>query len=460
MLVMLYQQSEFPTILLRLYHVVIFISIVFSIDKEELLQLFPKKGLISRKIADFIDQYYSTILASGLGILIISDPYLGGYGTLVWHVIINSILTGISLVALYFVHHTIKRYSIILFFKEDDEYQSTLERFDYAKTWYAMYVMFVFGLHFILALFICSKIWGYGITYEQIMDFLHYGVFKIFVADKTGKTVETYLTVGSILKIIMTSLSGFVFAYLFNRFILKRVFEIQYVDPGVQNTVTIISRYFIISIMIMVAFARADLGYLVTWAIGIGILAFSWSFRDMFSDVMAYFFILVQRPIKLGDYVKLDDDTMGVVRKISPRAVILRRKNSVTIVVPNSHILKTALYNWNYTRSFMAFDDIEFSVPFGTDVVKVRNILLKILEEHPDVLKVPERIVRLNDFGDKGYIFMVRGFLSFSNTLNQWDIKSEIRFKIVETLKAEGIDIAEPVLRVHMKKQGSDRIQE
>lgn len=458
MLVMMYQQSEFPTILLRLYHVVVFVSLVFSIDKEELLQLFPEKGFVSKKIADFIDCYYSTILGTGLGLLVISDPYLGGYGSLVWHVVINSILTVIGVCTLFFSHKMIKRYSTIIFFKEDDAYESNIERFDYAKTWYAIYVVSLFGAYLLATLFTCSKIWGYGITYEQILNFLHYGVFKIFVMNENGTAVENYLTIGSILKIILTSLSGFLFAHLFNRFILKRIFDIQYVDPGVQNAVTTISRYFIIIFMIMVAFARADLGHLVTYAFGIGLLTFGWSFKDLFTDVVAYFFILVQRPIKLGDYVQLDDKTMGVVRKISPRAVILRRKNSVTIVVPNSQVLKTALYNWNYTRSFLAFDDIMFSVPFSADAVKVREVLFDILEKHPAVLKMPKSIVRLSDFGDKGYVFLVRGFLSFGNTLNQWDVRSEIRFSIIEELKKYGISVAEPVLRVNLDKDKGGRV--
>jgi small-conductance mechanosensitive channel len=456
MLVMMYQKSEFPTILLRLYHVVVFISIVSSIDKEELLHLFPQTGFFAQKCRDFINRFYTLILFLGLCLLIMSDPYLGGYGSLVWHIIFHGFLTIITVAVLFFIHQLIKRYSTLLFFKEDDDYGSSAERFDYAKTWYAVYVIALFGLYFLATAIACSKIWGYGITYQHLMDVLHYGVFTIGVVDKSGKVVQSYLRISGLLRILVISLSGFVLAYLFQRFILKRVFEIQYVDPGVQNTVTTIARYFIIFSMILIAFARADLGFVIMYVLGIGLLTFGFSFKDLLTDVVAYFFILVQRPIKLGDYIMLDDETMGVVRKISPRAVLLRRKNSVTIVVPNSRILKSCVYNWNYTRSFFAFDDIVFSVPFTANIVEVRKILLQVLAQHPEVLKVPESIVRLEDFGDKGYVFLVRGFLSFSNTLNQWDIMSDVRFKIVAALKEQGITVAEPVLRVDMNKQISN----
>ena len=78
------------------------------------------------------------------------------------------------------------------------------------------------------------------------------------------------------------------------------------------------------------------LGSLVTYLSYAALVVFGWSFKDLFTDFVAYFFILVQRPVKLGDYIKIDSEVMGVVRRVGPRAVILRRKNSVNIVVPNS----------------------------------------------------------------------------------------------------------------------------
>jgi small-conductance mechanosensitive channel len=215
----------------------------------------------------------------------------------------------------------------------------------------------------------------------------------------------------------------------------------------------------------MIACIQSKLGFIVMYVSFVGLATFGWSFKDLFTDFVAYFFILVQRPLKLGDYVRIDDETMGVVRKISPRAVILRRKNSVNIVVPNSMVLKSSLYNWNYARNYIGFDDIVFCVPFGSDIALVREICFKVLEEDNDVLKVPQPFVRLQDFGDKGYVFMVRGFLSSGNTLRQWDIASNIRFALVLKLAKSGISIAGPSVKVMLKKEsidydlGSERLQ-
>jgi small-conductance mechanosensitive channel len=451
MLVMLHQQSEFPNILLRIYHIVIFISIVFSLDKEEFLQLLPKKSNFGEKLALMLEHYYYLVLCTIFSLLIISDPYLGGYGSLMWLLSWN-IFVSICVLGLLFIGYMIiRQYSSFFFFKEDDSLSGSSERFDYAKTWYAIYILCLMFAFAVIAIVLCAEIWGYGFTYGTLRKIVMYELFKIESVGGAGKT-ESFKFF-NLLYILFISFCGVVLAYLFKKFVLKRVFDIQYVDPGIQNTVIIISRYVIIITVVVIACIQSKLGSLVTGVFYVALVVFGWSFKDLFTDFVAYFFILVQRPVKLGDYVKVDSETMGVVRKISPRAVILRHKNSVNIVVPNSTVLKASICNWNYTRGYIGIDDIVFSVPFGTNINVVRDICFKVFDEDADVLKVPQPFVRLNDFGDKGYIFMIRGFVSSGNTLRQWDIASNIRFALVEKLAKEGISIAGPSMKVLVTKE-------
>lgn len=456
MLVMTYQQSEFPNILLRIYHVVVFISIILSIDKEEVLQLLPSKTRLGQKISSLVQRYYYALLLLILGLLVMSDPYLGGYGSLMWHIFWTSLFTIAILIFLFFLHKLVGRYTKVFFFQDDDVSEGSIERFENAKAWYGVYVVSLFFVFLLIAGIICSNLWGYGFTLRSVKVFLHYEL--PWQIESWGKIVS--LKVIDLVRMCLSVLFGFLSAYLCRRFILDKIFEIHYVDPGVQNTITIISRYVIIFISFLVGFAQAGLGNVITYILGFGLLALAWAFKDLFTDFFAYFFILVQRPVKLGDYVRIDESTVGVVRKISPRTVILRRKNAVNIVVPNSTVLKASLYNWNYTRSYIGFDDITFSVPFGTDIQLVRDILFKILDEDQDVLKMPQPLVRLDGFSDKGYEFMVRGFLSSGNTLRQWDIASNIRFAIVAKLAEKGIQVAAPVLGITWQQKSGKQMQD
>ena len=445
MLVMMYQQSEFPIILLRLYHVVIFISVVFSIEKDELLNLIPKTNIYFEEFSKLIDRYYYLLSLFCIVMLILSDPYLGGYGHLMWYIILNSTMSILLLASMYLIHNAIKTISSFIFFKESNEFGAK-ERFDYAKTWYAIFVVALFFTFGILAILFAAQIWGYPIALRQVERFLNHQIYY----GSAGSKLE-FIRVAGCIRLLLAPFLGAFIAFLFRRYVLRRVFSIQYVDPGIQDTIMTISRYIIIISTFFIALELEGLGFLVISILGIGLLVFGWTFKDLFADVVAYFFILVNRPIKVGDFIKLDDHVVGVVKKIGPRAVILRRKNSVTIVVPNSQILKTALYNWNYTRGYLAFDDIVFSVPFECDPMQVKKLLYKVLVGNPDILKVPEPLIRLDDFSDKGYTFMVRGYISSSNTLVQWTIASDVRLAIVAELKAHNIDVAEPVMRVKMK---------
>ncbi len=446
--VMLHQQTELPSILLRIYHIVIFLSIVFSLDKEEILQLLSKKSLLSQKIGQAFQRHYYLFLLAVFSFFVLSDPYLGGYGTLMWHICWNLFLTLFVFSGLFVLHTLLKQYTKFLFFSTTDNNVLPTERFDYAKTWYAIYVIMLMFIGIITAIILCAYVWGYGFTYATFRKIIMYELFKIETLNSLGKSTPESFKLLNLIYIIIVTCLGIIIAYLFKKFVLQRVFDIQYVDPGIQNTVTIISRYVIIIIAVMIACIQSKLGFVVTYVSFVGLATFGWSFKDLFTDFVAYFFILVQRPLKMGDYVKIDDETMGVVRRISPRAVILRRKNSVNIVVPNSMILKSPLYNWNYARNYIGFDDIIFCVPFGSDIELVKKICLQVLDDDHDVLKVPQPFVRLQDFADKGYVFMVRGFLSSGNTLRQWDIASNIRFALVVRLAKVGITIAGPSIKV------------
>lgn len=453
--VMAHQVTELPNILLRMYHVVIFVSIIFSLDKDEIIQLLPRRSALWLRIVEIIERYFYLFLLGLFSVLVMCDPYLGGYGSLLWYIFWNLLLTSIICVMMFLLYNIAKQYSTIFFFEEPDSVGVSSERFDHAKTWYAIYVVSSMLVCLCLALILCSHVWGYGFTYSTLRKIVYHELFKIESVNSAGKIIPESFKVINLLYILFVTWLGIIIAYVFKKFVLQKLFDIQYVDPGIQNTIITISRYVIIVFAITVACIQSKLGSLVTYASYVGLVVFGWSFKDLFTDFVAYFFILVQRPVKLGDYVKIDSDTMGVVRRVGPRAVILRRQNTVNIVVPNSTILKASLYNWNYTRSYIGIEDIIFSVPFGTEVQLVRKLCLEVIDEDPDILKVPQPVVRLQDFGDKGYVFMIRGFLSSGNTLRQWDIASNIRFALIDKLTKAGIPIAGPSMKVIINKTSS-----
>jgi small-conductance mechanosensitive channel len=196
----------------------------------------------------------------------------------------------------------------------------------------------------------------------------------------------------------------------------------------------------------MIGFKRLGLDYVILVFIAPLLLGVGWSLRDYANDFVSYFIILVQRPFKIGDFVRFDGKITGVVRKITPRSIIIREKNSVNVLLPNSKVVNSEITNWNYTRSFTAFPDIYIAVPFSADPSEVRDIMMRVLDANMDILKNPKPIIRLDDFSSNGYLFMVRGHLSSDNVLNMFDIASDVRFELTKALRDNNVAITGPIL--------------
>lgn len=435
-------KSELPRILLAGYSIFLRTLLIFSIGKEEILSLITKRGTIGAWLARIIDNYYYPMLIGIIVFMIMSDPYVGGYGNLVSYIVWGTIGTLILARLLFMAHTYLKKYSEQVFFSTDEEIKK--ERFGYAKTWYGIFAIFLFIVFILLAVTLITKIWGFPLFFDDLLKLLDYGIFTTGI--EKGQPV--WFTPRKFLVVLGFIVAGFLASIAFNRFVLHRIFDILPVDVGIQNTVLSITRYLIIVIAIYLGFQWANLGNLLI-ALGIVIGSIGYIVKEPLGDFISYFIILVQRPIQIGDYIMIDENTQGVVRKITPRSVILRRKNSYTIILPNSTILTHSVSNWSYGRNFIAFEDIYLTVNYTANPFEVRKIILEVLDKSTDVLKSPPPIIRLHDFGEYGFVFLIRSFTSNINVLRRWDIASDIRFSIIAGLRKHDIDLAIPTRLVY-----------
>ncbi len=442
-----YHASEFPTILLATYSIIIRTLIIFSIGKDEIISFIPSRGAVWQAVADFINRYYYPLLIFIIILMIISDSYVGGYGNLVSYVVWGVIGTMILIKLLLVGQDHLKKKASKLFFATDEE--TIKERFVYAKTWYGLFVVGLFVVFSIIGLILSLRIWGKSTSWQEISYILNYPLYPSSFDVVTGQHI--WLTPMTILSLLGFICAGFILAFTINRFVLIRIFQLLPVDIGIQNTVLSLSRYLIVIAAIFLGFQWANLGWLL---IGIGLVIGSIGYivKEPISDFISYFIILVQRPLKIGDLVMVKNN-LGVVRHITPRSVIIRTKNSYTVIVPNATIINETVHNWNYSRGFIAFDDIFITVPYSADPLFVKSIIEKVLDANTDLLKSPKPIIRLENFGENGYEFLLRGFLSSNKTLEIWDIASNVRLALVQALQKESIYIALPTRLIINEQQ-------
>lgn len=437
-----YHKSELPTILLAINFIIFQISAILLLAKSQILSLISTRSELGQWIYQMVDTYYYLIQLFLIAVIVMSNPYVG-YGPLVLYILKRVFYTAILLQLLMWVHEWFKRVSSRIFFYFDQDDEIARDRFSYSKTWYGLLVVLIFAIFTFIGLLIASRIWHWPEVLLKIQNWsdVMTWIKTPFLLEGTRSAISLF----TIFKIIGFVFAGSLIAFAINRFVLGRIFDILLVDSGVQNTLASLIRYLIIITAIILGFNSVGLGELVWYLLWALVLGIGWVIKDPAADLIAYFIIIVQRPIKVGDYIYMDDQINGVVRRITPRSVEIRRKNSTTIVVPNIQVTTKSLANWNHARGFIAFDDILVTIPYKVDPEQVRELLMRVLHESRVVLKNPRPVVRLDSFSDLGFVFMVRGFLSSNHTLDMWDIASEIRFAIVKRLREHGIEIAYPV---------------
>lgn len=445
-----FKRSEVSSIMLAVSVILLQVALVFLILREVLTLFISFKTEVGRTLYTFFERYYYFLTGVIVVAIVMSNPYVG-YGRLVFHIgkqIAYTIMIGAGLIGFHFIwRRWLARFFLF------DEADAVKERFPRARTWYGFSVIFLFLTCVFLGMVLIAKIWGWPETLNNLSgwhDFvaiLHVPV----MLQKTANPISLY----SLFQISFFIGFGVLISSIFNRLVLGRIYDILMLDAGIQNTLSSLARYLIITTAVIFGFQAVGLSSLIAYVIGALIIGIGWVVKDPISDVLAYFIILVQRPIKVGDLVQIDPDILGVVRRITPRSVIVRKKNSTTIVIPNMMILHKPITNWNYVRGFIAFDDILISIAYDANPQTARELLLRVLSENGSVLKNPKPVVRLDNFNEYGYVFMVRGYINSNYTLDMWDIASEIRLTIVRVLKENNIKIAVPV-RVVINKNGSD----
>lgn len=434
-----YMKSELPGIFLAFYSIIVRMLFLSLIRKEDLLSVIPARTLFGAWICRVVDEYYYGILAGVIGVMVLSDPHIGGYDNLVTYLCWGVAGTVIAARVLFLLYTFVRRTSSLFFFSYADE--TVQERFQYAKTWYGVWAILLFVFFFFVGIILVAWCWGKTISLHSFVDF--FSIERLSIGLKDGKYQR--VSIFDLLRTFLYLPGSFLVAHLVDKFILHRIYMVLLVDSGVHNAVSTISYYVIVISVITLGLCYEGFGFLVSYYILPLMVSMAWAIRDVFNDFVAYFILLVQRPLKVGDYIKINDEVKGVVRKITPRTVVLRREQSYHLIIPNSKFMQDIIFNWDYTRSFIAFPDIIVCVHFSNDPENIKKLLLQAVDSVLNVLKIPPPVIRLEAFSDSGFVFMIRGFISSEMTLEQWNIASDVRLAIVKTLTQNQIEFSYPL---------------
>lgn len=140
---------------------------------------------------------------------------------------------------------------------------------------------------------------------------------------------------------------------------------------------------------------------MTAWVASAGIvgLAVSFAAKDTLSNLFSGVFILADSPYKIGDYVVLDGSQRGKVTHIGLRSTRLVTRDDVEVTVPNSIMGNSKITNQSGGPNPKFRIRVKIGVAYGTDIQRVREILMEIALNEPLVTKSPEPRIRFRVFG-------------------------------------------------------------
>jgi len=118
-----------------------------------------------------------------------------------------------------------------------------------------------------------------------------------------------------------------------------------------------------------------------------------------------------------------------------------------TIIVPNGAVASNSIIN--YSEEGQLRVDLSAGISYDSDIRKAKDVLVKVLEKNPKVLKDPAPFVGVSELGDSSVNFAVRPWATVEN---YWDVYFGINEEIKYALDEAGITIPFPQMDVHMDK--------
>ena len=265
---------------------------------------------------------------------------------------------------------------------------------------------------------------------------------------------EAKITPLSIIYLILLTVLLF---YLTNRlrsFLVENALKHTNLDLGARQAVGTILRYVLLFLGLLIILQTVGINLttlnVVAGAVGIGV---GFGLQNIASNFISGLIILMERPVKVGDRVEVND-VNGQVINIGARSTIIRTNDDIAIIVPNSKFISENVVNWSYNDRRVRFH-VPIGVAYDSDVELVKRLLLKVARENRDVLDTPPPSVRLLKFDDSA-LYMELWVWSESKVQSKAALFSDLNFAILDEFRANDVEIPFPQRDLHLRSGSFD----
>ncbi|MGB5626372.1 MAG: mechanosensitive ion channel domain-containing protein [Woeseiaceae bacterium] len=259
---------------------------------------------------------------------------------------------------------------------------------------------------------------------------------------------DQVVTIGQIVLVVFL----LVFGYLGSRFLgylLAKRLTAAKVRPDVIYVFKRIVFFGILIVVVITALGLLGIP-LTAFAFATGALAIGIGFgaQNIINNFISGWILMAERPIRIDDFIELDDAT-GVVEQVGTRSTRIRRSDGVHMLVPNSLLLERTVVNWTLVDEEIR-TSVRVGVAYGSPVKKVAELILQAVTEQAESKAKPAPSIVFEDFGDNALIFDAYFWCDVGGEKALREIRSAVRFRISEFFEENDIVIAFPQRDVHL----------
>ncbi len=173
---------------------------------------------------------------------------------------------------------------------------------------------------------------------------------------------------------------------------------------------------------------------IIIGALGVGI---GFGLQNIVNNLVSGIILAVEKPVQVGDIIEVSGKS-GTIKEIGIRSSKIECGDGSELIVPNGDLISQHVVNWTLNNNNRRVE-LLVRVAYGSDVLKVEEILRLVITNREDIMKTPEPSIFLNNFGEKAIEF--RAWFWAAEITRYLSLKSSVMSDIYTEFAKEGIEI-------------------